>query len=43
MKIDKQIISTLGILFATILVIYGLVEITQPDDYIKFTETTISK
>lgn len=40
-KLNKQIISTIGIILAILLIIYGLIEINQPSDYIKFTETTI--
>lgn len=42
-KLDKQIISTIGIGFSILFIVYGLIQINQPSDYIKFTKTTISK
>jgi hypothetical protein len=42
-KIEKQIISKIGIVIGILFCIYGLILLIQPDDYIKYTKTTISK
>jgi len=44
-KVDKQILSSVGIGISVILIIYGLIQVYQPNDdnYVKFTQTTISK
>jgi len=42
-KIEKQILSKIGILIGILCFLYGLILIIQPDDYIKYTKTTIHK
>ncbi|MCK5293471.1 MAG: hypothetical protein KAJ49_02380 [Arcobacteraceae bacterium] len=37
----KRFIKKLGIVFGILILVYGLILTMQPDDYIKFTETTI--
>ncbi|MCK5111089.1 MAG: hypothetical protein KAQ94_06170 [Arcobacteraceae bacterium] len=41
-KIEKKFLTKLGIVFGILLALYGLILLVQPDDYIKFTKTTIS-
>ena len=43
LKFKKKVLRQFGIAFAVIIAIYGLIQIIQPDDYIKFTKTTIAK
>jgi len=42
-KIEKQFFSKLGIIIGILCFIYGVILFIQPDDYIKYTQTTISK
>jgi len=42
-KIEKQILSKIGILIGILCFLYGLILVIQPDDYIKYTKTTIHK
>ena len=42
-KIEKQFFSKIGIIIGILCFIYGLILLIQPDDYIKYTKTTISK
>jgi len=42
-KIEKQFFSKLGIIIGILCFIYGIILFIQPDDYIKYTQTTISK
>ncbi|MDC0933487.1 hypothetical protein OAR97_06515 [Arcobacteraceae bacterium] len=42
-KIQKQLLSQIGIIIGILFVIYGVILLIQPDDYIKYTKTTISK
>ena len=42
-KLNKKLLKQAGIIFAILLSIYGLIQLLQPDDYIKFTKTTISQ
>lgn len=42
-KFNKKVFKQVGIIFAILLSIYGLIQLLQPDDYIKFTKTTISQ
>lgn len=44
-KIEKSFLTKIGTLVGILMVLYGLILIIQPneDEYVKFTETTISK
>ena len=42
-KLNKKAFKKIGIIFAILLSLYGLIQFLQPDDYIKFTKTTISQ
>jgi uncharacterized membrane protein HdeD (DUF308 family) len=42
-KFNKKAFKKIGIIFAILLSLYGLIQFLQPDDYIKFTKTTISE
>jgi len=42
-KIEKRILSKIGIIIGILFCIYGLILLIQPDDYIKYTKTTIGK
>ena len=41
-KIKKRFLSNLGIVFGILLLIYGLILAMQPDDFVVYTQTTIS-
>ncbi len=41
-KLKKKFLTKLGIAFGILVALYGLILLVQPDDYIKFTKTTIS-
>jgi len=43
LKFKKRFFKRIGILFGILSLIYGLILIVQPNNYIKFTKTTISK
>jgi uncharacterized membrane protein YhaH (DUF805 family) len=42
-KLQRKILAKVGIVLGVLLMIYGLILFIQPDDYIEFTKTTISK
>ncbi len=42
-KLQKKILTKLGIVFGILLMLYGLIQVIQPDDYIEFTKTTIAQ
>ncbi len=42
-KLKKRFLTKLGVFFGILLILYGLILLVQPDDYIEFTKTTISK
>ena len=42
-KFKKRILKRIGIIFGILLTLYGLIQLLQPDEYIKFTKTTVSK
>lgn len=42
-KFKKSSLSKFGIVFGILLLIYGVILIVQPDDFIKYTKTTIAK
>jgi hypothetical protein len=44
-KIEKTFLTKVGILVGILMTLYGLILIIQPneDEYVKFTQTTISK
>jgi len=44
-KIEKSFLTKVGTLVGVLMLLYGLILIIQPneDEYVKFTETTISK
>jgi hypothetical protein len=42
-KIEKQFITKIGITIGILFFLYGIILLIQPDDYIKYTKTTISK
>jgi len=42
-KFQKKILSQIGIIIGVLFLLYGLVLSIQPDEYIKYTKTTISK
>jgi uncharacterized membrane protein len=41
-KLQKKVLKTIGIIISLSLVIYGLILIVQPNEYIQYTQTTIS-
>ncbi len=41
-KFEKSVLTKLGIMLGILLMLYGLIQVIQPDDYIQFTKTTIS-
>jgi len=43
LKFKKRFFTKVGIVFGILLLIYGVILIVQPNDYIKYTKTTISK
>ena len=43
LKFKKQVLSKVGIIIGILCMIYGLILVLQPADYIKYTKTTISK
>ncbi|MEA2050401.1 MAG: hypothetical protein U9O56_06710 [Campylobacterota bacterium] len=42
-RFKKQFLNNIGIAIGILLVVYGLILSVQPDNYIEFTKTTISK
>jgi len=42
-RIEKQFLSKIGIIIGILCFIYGVILFIQPDDYIKYTKTTIHK
>ncbi|MBT7117816.1 MAG: hypothetical protein HN901_05605 [Campylobacteraceae bacterium] len=42
LKFKKRVLKKAGIFIGIIIFLYGLIQLVQPDDYIKFTKTTIS-
>jgi hypothetical protein len=42
-KFGKKFISKLGIIFGILLLLYGLILVVQPDEFIVYTKTTIAK
>ena len=42
-KFQKKVLSQIGIVIGILLLLYGLILSIQPDNYIKYTKTTISK
>jgi len=44
-KIEKSLLTKVGVTLGILMALYGLILIIQPEDdkYVKFTETTISK
>ena len=42
-KFKKQVLNNVGIVIGILLLVYGLILSVQPDNYIQFTKTTISK
>jgi sulfite exporter TauE/SafE len=42
-KLKRQLLSNIGIVIGILLLVYGLILSVQPDNYIQFTKTTISK
>ena len=42
-KYKKRFMKNVGIIFGVLLVLYGIIITIQPDEYIKFTKTTIAK
>ena len=42
-KYKKRFVKNVGIVFGILLVLYGIITTIQPDEYIKFTKTTIAK
>ena len=42
-KLKKQFLHNLGMALGILLLLYGLILSVQPDEYIQFTKTTISK
>ena len=45
LKFKKKVLKQIGIVFAVLLALYGLIQIIQPSEntYIKFTKTTVSQ
>ncbi|VAY86422.1 hypothetical protein MNB_ARC-1_764 [hydrothermal vent metagenome] len=44
LRFNKKVLKQVGIIFGILMVLYGLIQIVQPNDntYIKFTQTTIA-
>ena len=42
-RLKRQFLNNLGIALGILLLLYGLILSVQPDNYIQFTKTTISK
>ena len=42
-RFRKTLLKKIGTVFGILLIIYGVIMIVQPDDYIKYTKTTITK
>ena len=42
-KFQKRFLSKFGIVIGILFLVYGLILLIQPNDYIKYTKTTISK
>jgi len=42
-KYKKRFMKKIGIIFGILLVLYSIITIIQPDEYIVFTKSTISK
>ncbi len=42
-KLEKKILQKLAIIIGILLLIYGVILIIQPNEYIVYTKTTISK
>jgi len=42
-KFEKKMLSQLGLVLGILFLIYGLILLVQPNEYIKYTKTTISK
>ncbi len=42
-KFQKRFLSEIGIFIGILFIIYGIILFVQPDNYIEFTKTTISK
>ncbi len=42
-RFQKKVLSQIGIIVGVLFVIYGLILVVQPNTYIKYTKTTISK
>lgn len=42
-KFEKKVLTQIGIVIGILFVIYGLILSIQPKEYIKYTQTTISK
>lgn len=43
LKFKKQVLSKIGIIIGVLFVLYGIILVSQPKEYIKYTKTTISK
>ncbi|MGK0255932.1 MAG: putative membrane protein [Arcobacteraceae bacterium] len=42
-KIQKQMLSQIGIIIGILFIVYGLILVIQPTEFIQYTKTTISK
>jgi Ca2+/Na+ antiporter len=42
-KLQKKVLKTIGVVFSLALVVYGLILLVQPNEYIQYTKTTISQ
>jgi len=42
-KFEKRVLSQIGLVLGILCIIYGLILFVQPNEYIKYTKTTISK
>jgi len=42
-KFQKKVLTKIGIVLGILCLVYGLILSIQPDEYIKYTKTTISK
>ena len=42
-KYKKRFLKKVGIIFGILLVLYSIITLIQPDEYIVFTKSTISK
>ncbi|HIP11926.1 MAG TPA: hypothetical protein EYG97_01780 [Arcobacter sp.] len=43
LKYKKRFVKKVGIIVGILLALYGIITLIQPDEYIKFTKTTIVK